>query len=51
MRALERILQEIFVGIRRYGGPEAATDLDAALDKAMPNIDRPLRGALTMAYL
>ena len=50
-RALVRLLQEISIGIRRYGGPQEATDLDDALEQAMPNIDRPLRGALTMAYL
>ena len=49
-KTLERILREISQGIRRYRGPEEASDLDEALERAMPDVDRPLRSALTMAY-
>ena len=49
--AIERILIELSLDIRRYKGSKEASGLDAALKGVLPEVDRALRCALTMVYL
>ena len=50
-KVIEKILIELSLAIRRYNGPEEAAELEEALQRILPEVDRPLRCALTMAYL
>ena len=50
-KVIEKILIEFSLGIRRYNGPEEASWLEEALQRILPEVDRTLRCALTMAYL
>ena len=48
---LAKILHAITQGIEAFQGPEEADALDDDLDNTMPEVDRALRGALTLACL